>query len=100
MGSRFGAHTFWTLALSAAITLLALSPLILPEGTRLEPLPAPLSGIEKVGRIVTSEVAAPVIRRVAGDADDGEQAAEAEQPPPAEAAPDPSAGDVAGALVE
>ena len=97
MGSRLGTHTFWTLALSAAITLLALSPVILPEGSRLQQLPAPLAGIEKVGRIVTSEVAAPVIRRIASDED--EQVAEPEQSP-AESTPDSSAGDVAGALAE
>ena len=97
MGSRLGTHMFWTLALSAAITLLALSPAILPEGTRIEHLPAPLSGIEKVGRIVASEVAAPVIRRIA-DAD-GEEIAE-RQATPGESAPGAQAGDVAGTLAE
>jgi hypothetical protein len=97
VGSRLGTHMFWTLALSAAITLLALSPAILPEGTRIEHLPAPLSGIEKVGRIVASEVAAPVILRIA-DAD-GEAIAEP-QAAPGESAPGAEAGDVAGTLAE
>jgi hypothetical protein len=57
---------FWTLALSAAFTLLALSPLVLPGGAPLEHLPPPLAGMEKIGRIVTSEIAAPVVRKVVG----------------------------------
>jgi hypothetical protein len=67
VGSRLGTHTFWTLALSAAITLLALSPVVLPEMTPFDRLPPPLAGVERVGRIVTSEVVGPVIRSVAGE---------------------------------
>jgi outer membrane biosynthesis protein TonB len=54
VGSRLGTHAIWTLTLSAAISLLALSPIVLPSGTPLEPLPGPLAGVERIGRVVAS----------------------------------------------
>jgi hypothetical protein len=54
VGSRLGTHAIWTLTLSVAIILLALSPVVLQTGTSLEPLPGPLAGVERIGRVVAS----------------------------------------------
>jgi hypothetical protein len=72
VGSRLGTHIYWTLASSAAIILLALSPLVLPGAQRAEHLPPPLVGVEKIGEVIASALApqrekpAPAERRPAG----------------------------------
>jgi hypothetical protein len=81
VGSRLGTHIYWTVALSAAITLLAVSPLLLPGGTRTNALPPPLAGLEKVGEVVASALAPPASAET-GD----EQAPGTTTPPPPAAA--------------
>jgi hypothetical protein len=63
VGSRLGTHAIWTLTLSAAISLLALSPIVLPSGSPLERLPGPLAGIERVGKVVVGALARPTNER-------------------------------------
>jgi hypothetical protein len=63
VGSRLGTHAIWTLTLSVAITLLALSPIVLPSGTQLGRLPSPLAGVEQIGRVVVSALKPPAEKR-------------------------------------
>jgi hypothetical protein len=63
VGSRFGTHAIWTLSLSAAISLLALSPIVLPGGAPLDRLPGPLAGVERVGRVVVGALAPPAKKK-------------------------------------
>jgi hypothetical protein len=63
VGSRFGTHAIWTLSLSAAISLLALSPIVLPGGAPLDRLPGPLAGVERVGRVVVAALAPPAKKK-------------------------------------
>jgi hypothetical protein len=46
-----------------AITLLALSPIVLPSGTPLGRLPSPLVGAEQIGRVVASALRPPAEKR-------------------------------------
>ena len=88
MGSRLGTHTFWTVALSATICLLALSPVVLRYETPIERLPGPLAGVVQVGRVVTSSLSSP-------ERDEPADAAPVAAPAP-EPDPAPVAGDVGG----
>lgn len=89
MGSRIGTHTLWTVALSVAITLLALSPTVFPHGTSLLPLPGPIAGAVQIGRVVASSVGAPEKERAAAEASreshDVRPSAADDSPPLAEA---------------
>jgi hypothetical protein len=88
VGSRLGTHTFWTVALSATICLLALSPVVLRYETPLERLPGPLAGVVQVGRVVASSLSSP-------ERDEPADAAPVAAPAP-ETDPAPVAGEVDG----
>jgi hypothetical protein len=88
VGSRLGTHTFWTVALSATICLLALSPVVLRYETPIERLPGPLAGVVQVGRVVTSSLSSP-------ERDEPADAAPVAAPAP-EPDPAPVAGEVDG----
>jgi hypothetical protein len=88
VGSRLGTHTFWTVALSATICLLALSPVVLRYETPIERLPGPLAGVVQVGRVVTSSLSSP-------ERDEPADAAPVAAPAP-ETDPAPVAGEVDG----
>jgi hypothetical protein len=88
VGSRLGTHSFWTVALSATICLLALSPVVLRYETPIERLPGPLAGVVQVGRVVTSSLSSP-------ERDEPADAAPVAAPAP-ETDPAPVAGEVDG----
>lgn len=93
MGSRLGTHAIWTLTLSAAISLLALSPIVLPSGTPLQRLPGPLAGIERVGRVVAAALAPPAQKHEPATS-------ETTAPAPPQASPASTAETSAGVLAE